>query len=311
MPVLNEVETIDRSLESVNQQTLSPGTVWVADGGSHDGTLEHLENWKNHLPIQVIDNPRKRQAPGLNLMLEKSDAEFVARLDGHTYWSKNYLETLVNRLKDDATFGAAGGLVQLAEEASSFQHNVWSFMCHVLGTGGPAYRTRNEEGGLVETIQSPVYRRESLRFAGNFREDLPWAEDDELHRRLREAGHKLYLQPEAKLYYLPRPRFRDVFIQMNHYGQGRGRLGKEGIFPTRRHRIIERLLLIWTFGMVWNPIGWGIGIFYAMFLPIIVFHEWMENRGGWPLLLLFPGGQLVYWLGWLRGRFSPNCSVKE
>jgi len=182
-------------------------------------------------------------------------------------------------------------------------------MTHVLGTGGPAYRTQTHEAGSVETLQSPVYRRTILEAVGLFREDLPWAEDDELHQRLRQTGSRLWLEPEAKIYYQPRKTDRGMLLQMNHYGHGRGTLGRESIFPSKRHRTIDRLLIVWTFGITWNPIGWGLVLFYALFLPVLVFNEYMEDRGGFPLLVLFPGGQLAYWLGWLRGRFAPDPSV--
>jgi succinoglycan biosynthesis protein ExoA len=303
MPVLNEAEALPSALQSIADQSRSVNRVWVADGGSTDGTRTILEKWTDRLPIEVLDNPRRRQAPGLNLILEQSDAPYLARMDGHTTWSANYLEVMVNVLETEPDLGAAGAPVHLHRDATLFQQNVWGFMCHVLGTGGPAYREPGGSPKDVPSLQAPVYRREALEAVGGFPEDLPWAEDDGLHMNLRRRGWDLRLEPSAELRYLPRNHFRGVFRQMYHYGRGRGELGRRGRFPSRRHRIIDRLLLTWTLGLVWNPIGWGFGLFYSLFLGVIVFKQWMEDKGGWPLLLLFPGGQVSYWFGWVSTRF--------
>lgn len=312
MPVLNEEESLELTLRSVHEQTLKPNRIWVADGGSTDNTIPILKDWSDRLPIEILENTRRRQAPGLNLCLEHSEASYVARLDGHTAWSGNYLEAMVGSLADQPGLGAAGAPVNIHESANTFQQNVWAFMCHVLGTGGPSYRDDHSSPEDVPSLQSPVYRREALEAIGGFREDRPWAEDDDCHVRLRKQGWDLRLNPDATLDYLPRKTFRGVFRQMNHYGRGRGQLAYQSVFPSRRHKIIDRLLLTWTFGLVWNPIGWGFGLFYSMFLGVIVFQQWMEDKGGWPLIFLFPGGQISYWLGWLSTRFrSEPASVDQ
>lgn len=309
MPVYNEEDTLEMTLESIAEQTVTPGTVWVAEGGSTDHSLEILESWKDRLPIQILKNDQQRQAPGLNQCFKESQAPYVARLDGHTAWTPGYLETLMRALEEDESLGAVGALVDLHPGANQFQKNVWAFMCHVLGTGGPSYRVKPDEPATVPSVQSPVYRRDAVDEVGRFREDLPWAEDDELHFRLRNRGWDLLLHPGERLYYLPRSKYSGFFRQMNHYGRGRGQLGRRGIYPSRRHKMIDRLLMIWTFGLVWNPIGWGFALFYSFFLIVIVAQQWSEDNGGYPLFLLFPGGQISYWLGWLATRFNPRTEL--
>lgn len=304
IPCYNEADTLPRTLASVEAQTLEPEAVLVADGGSTDGTREVLETWKTRLPLEVLDNPDRRQAPGLNRCLRQCGTEFVARLDGHTHWDSRYLERLLSVLVERSYLGAAGARVRLDPGASSFQRDAWRVMCHRFGTGGPAYR-RAEEAGEVPSLQSPVYRRRSLEKVGGFREDVPWGEDGELHHRLRKHDWPLYLVPEATLYYQPRSTLHGFSRQALHYGHGRASLARQGIFPDPRHRWIDRLLFVFVFGLVWNPIGWLLMGLY----PFVVLAAWGlqrradgERNAWFPVLMGLMHG--AYAWGWIVERFG-------
>ncbi|MFB6346312.1 MAG: glycosyltransferase, partial [bacterium] len=262
-PCLNESETIDMALRSVFRQTHPPESVIIADGGSTDGTLDKIEEWKAKLPIKLITNDQKRQGPGLNLCIQENTTEYLARLDGHSSWNERYLEILVGFLADNPAYAAAGGTVRIDPTASMLQRDIWTVMKHPLGTGAPDYRTAQQTRD-VQTIQSPVYRQEALEEVGGFLETVPWAEDDELHQRLKNRQWKLRLLPEAELYYQPRQTSFGFMTQCLNYGKGRGTLGRRKIFPSDRHRKIDRVLNFWTLGLAWNPIGWGLFLFYLM-----------------------------------------------
>ncbi|MFB6356635.1 MAG: glycosyltransferase, partial [bacterium] len=205
-------------------------------------------------------------------------------------------------LEDQPGVGAAGGIVRLASNPTSFQRDVWQLMIHPFGTGGPDYR-KSEEPNETETVQSPVYRRSALVEAEGFREDIPWAEDDELHNRLQTLDWGIRINPGANLYYSPRKNWRSFMIQFHNYGQGRGSLASEGIFPVERHHRIDVALMLWTFGFVWNPVGWALALFYLAGVGLITIEECIQTGRGWRLLYLFPLAHSSYWIGWLKTRF--------
>lgn len=303
MPCYNEAATLEGTLASVREQTLAPGRVLVAEGGSNDGTRDLLRAWRERLPLTILTNPERRQAPGLNRCLRHTDSPFVARLDGHSRWGPRYLERLVGHLRSRPDLAAAGARVSLDEGVSPFQTTVWRVMSHRLGTGGPDYRCR-EEPGSVPSLQSPVYRRSALEGAGGFREDVPWAEDDELHHRLRRRGWELYLDPTVRLYYRPRAKLRAFLRQSHNYGRGRASLAREGVFPDPRHRRIDRLLRIWTLGLAWNPLGWLLATMHGLFVVGLWGTRYLRGKpaGPWfPALLVLM--HAFYWGGWLRDRF--------
>ncbi|MFB6356636.1 MAG: glycosyltransferase, partial [bacterium] len=92
MPCFNEAKTIEKALDSIEKQTFQPDHVYVAEGGSTDGTPRILENWKDRLPLTILENHERRQSTGLNLCIEQSSSQYLARMDGHSYWNDRYLE---------------------------------------------------------------------------------------------------------------------------------------------------------------------------------------------------------------------------
>lgn len=303
IPCLNEVETIDSALRSVFRQTHPPTTVFVADGGSTDGTLEKVEEWSSKLPISIIHNEERRQGPGLNRCIHACETPYFARLDGHSSWNERYLEVLVNFLNRNERYGAAGAPVRLDPTVTMLQRDIWTVMKHPLGTGAPDYRTSGETRD-VETIQAPVYRTSALEEVGGFLENLPWAEDDELHQRLMNRRWKLRILPDAELYYQPRRTSLGFMKQCFNYGKGRASLAKRQIFPTDRHRKIDRVLRFWTFGLSWNPIGWGLFLFYLIVVLFITIDSTVKRESTPRVLYLMPMAHLGYWFGWLSKRFT-------
>jgi glycosyltransferase involved in cell wall biosynthesis len=307
IPCLNEVNTIGYALQGIMNQTQRPRRVWVADGGSDDGTLELLERWKNRLPLEIIKNKDQRQGPGLNRCLDRAEAPFLARLDAHSYWGPDYLETLVNDLKGNSSLAAVGGRVSLASDPTAFQQDAWAVMKHPLGTGAPAYRGGTEPA-VVDSVQAPVYRTEDLKAVNGFPENLPWAEDEFLHHQLRRNGRKLKLNPSVYLYYFPRKSTLSFLRQFHHYGKGRGQLTARNIFPTERHETIDSTLKLWTFGLCWNPIGWGLFVFYLMTDVVLTIEQVRTKKSSPRFFYLLPIAHISYWLGWLSKRFSNDRS---
>lgn len=302
-PCLNEVETVDSALRGVFRQTHPPAEVLVADAGSSDGTLEKLHEWSDKLPITVIENEDVRQGPGLNKCIQRCRTPFLARLDGHSSWNERYLEVLVDFLATNKAYAAAGAPVRLDPTVTMLQRDIWTVMKHPLGTGAPDYRNRGENRD-VRTIQSPVYRLEALEEVGGFLETVPWAEDDELHQRLKNRQWKLRILPDAELYYQPRETSLAFMKQCFNYGKGRATLAKKQIFPTDRHRKIDRVLRFWTFGLAWNPIGWGLFLFYLIVVFFITIDSTIKRESTPRVLYLMPLAHLGYWLGWLAKRFQ-------
>jgi GT2 family glycosyltransferase len=70
----------------------------------------------------------------------------------------------------------------------------------------------------VESVYLGVYRGEAIRSVGGYNEALLRTEDDDLNARLREAGHRIHLDPTIRSTYLCRSDLGAIWRQYAGYG---------------------------------------------------------------------------------------------
>ncbi len=292
-----------RVLEGVKNQTLQPRRVLVAGGKSPDRVIRILRDWQDRLPLTILDDTYSRQGPGLNHCLDRSGSPLIALLKGQAYWEPYYLGTLVNDLKENKSLAASGGRVEIAVEASTFQYDAWAVTQHPLGTGALSYR-EDSNSTLVDQLQSPVYRRNALESVEGIPENFSRAKFDLLHYRLRKEGWNLKLNSRVKQFLLPKDSTAGFLKQFHEEGRGRGQLAAHGIYPSDRDETLDRALKLWTFGLCWNPIGWGLFVFYLMVDAVITVEQIQTKKSTPRLFYLLPTAHVSYWIGWLTTRFS-------
>src|SRR5699024_3164547 len=103
IPVYNTEEYIDKSFESVLNQTYTNLEVIVINDGSNQATSDKLNQFaKEDNRIQLYDLPeQKGVAHARNYGLDKATGEFIYYLDSDDYLSSNTLDLLVTYIKDD------------------------------------------------------------------------------------------------------------------------------------------------------------------------------------------------------------------
>jgi cellulose synthase/poly-beta-1,6-N-acetylglucosamine synthase-like glycosyltransferase len=235
MPCLNEAGFIEDCLRSVQAQTYPRGRVeiLVADGGSTDGTRDRLARLAaEDTRIQVIDNPDRYQAPGLNRILARSKGEVFVRMDVHCEYAPDYVEKCVSVLERTGADNVGGA--QRCRGRTEFEKAVCAALSSPLGMGGAAYRSPDNEG-FVDTVFLGAYRREALQRLGGWDPEAITNEDAELNQRLVDTGGRIYLSREIVVHYTPRGSLPALARQYFRYGQGRARtLLKHGRFLTLR-----------------------------------------------------------------------------
>jgi succinoglycan biosynthesis protein ExoA len=224
IPALNEQNYIFRCLDSVFAQDFPADLVrvWVVDAGSTDDTARLVESRAAEEPRLTLIRGGRRlwAAEALNLGIERSSAELVARVDGHSYLEPDYLSQSV------ALFVAGGPKVacvggrpnQVGE--TPFGRAVALARGSRFGVGGSDYAS-DEDRVVVDTVQCGVYRRAQLDEVGPFDPNLPYVEDEELNWRLRQAGYDILLDNRLRFHYVTRPSWQATYRQYRNYGEGR------------------------------------------------------------------------------------------
>ncbi len=266
LPVFNEVETIDGTLQSlVDQDYDGPLDIIVADGGSTDGTRSHLDEWaQTRSDVTVIDNDRRVQSHGLNAAAKVSSAPLVVRADGHTHYASDYVRRSVETVIE--TGAAAGGRMNPVG-TNPFGRAVAAAMNSRL-TMGPARFHHADRREVVDTVYLGAFPRADFLDLGGFRAfPSGAAEDADFYHRWNRTGRRVVVDPFIHSEYAPRDNVRDLWTQYFRYGQGKSEmLWMNGRLPSPRP-LAPAILVVGLSGSVvigmatkrWWPLVLGLG----------------------------------------------------
>lgn len=223
MPVLNERGYLEQAVASVLAQEVSgPSELVLALGPSSDGTTalaERLAAADDR--IRLVENPAAHIPVGLNAAIRASVYPTIVRVDAHSELSPGYAQRALATL--ERTGAANVGGVMRADGRTPFQKSVARAYNSPVGLGGGAYHGTTHEGE-AESAYLGVMRRSVLDEVGLFDESIRRGEDWELNLRIRQAGHKVWLDPQLSVTYWPRESWWRLARQFRATGAWRGEL---------------------------------------------------------------------------------------
>ncbi|MGP9817236.1 glycosyltransferase family 2 protein [Glutamicibacter sp. 363] len=257
MPVLNEAEYLDEAVASILAQDYEGDKELVlALGPSTDETnLVAQRLAAKDSRITLVDNPQGRTPIALNLAIRNSTNPIVIRVDAHSELPASYTKQGIETLNRVGAHDV-GGLMD-ARGRTALQRAIAAAYHSKFGFGGPAYHSGAPEGE-AESAYLGIFRREVFEEVGYFDENMWRAQDWELCLRIRQAGHKVWFDPELKVGYYPRDNFPSLIKQSFASGTWRGEIARR--FPegkSLRHDLPPLLLA-----------GIGAGIVAAVIQPL-------------------------------------------
>ena len=231
----NGAKYIPFLFESLRKQTFKDWELLVIDNGSTDGTVEAIKKEQASLtiPVQIIQNERNIGfAGGHNQAVRTTKGEYIQLLNQDMYLVPDYFEKVVAMMEARPEAGAGqGALLKWGFSKfpiSNCQFSIVETLTDIVDTMGlKVTRNRrvvdwrtgehnapqpplNLRGGVIEVFgvsgALPIYRRkavEAIMFEGQmFDEDFfMYKEDVDLAFRLRSAGWKAYLEPQAQAWH--------------------------------------------------------------------------------------------------------------
>lgn len=99
--IFNDQNILSRFISDIENQSMKPREVVIADGGSKDNSKEILERWKNESEIQIklFFGERLNISEGFNKAIKEAGCDtIVVMAVGNTYPS-NFIEELYNEIK--------------------------------------------------------------------------------------------------------------------------------------------------------------------------------------------------------------------
>lgn len=224
MPVLNEADYVEPAVRSILAQDYpGPAEIVLALGPSTDGTDDIVADLQRDEPrIHTVRNPKVSIPSGVNRAIQASANPIIVRVDAHTELPIGYTKRAVRTLLDEDAANVGG--IMFAVGRPGLQAAIARAYNSRWGLGGGAYHSVDESPGEAESAYLGVMRADALARVGYFDESLRRGEDWELNHRLREAGHRVWLDPTLRVNYWPRATWTDLVKQFWATGTWRGEL---------------------------------------------------------------------------------------
>jgi succinoglycan biosynthesis protein ExoA len=222
IPCFNEEKTILDLIEAIHRQTFNQDEleIIIADALSIDDTREKIGTYQKSHPdskITLIENEKRTIPAGLNRALKIAKGEYVIRLDAHSVPADDYIERCVADL-DAGKGDNVGGIWEIRPGGEGWiAKSIASAASHPLGAGDARYRF-SSKAGLVDTVPFGAFRKSIFERVGEFDETLKTNEDYELNARIRQAGGKIWFDPQIHSVYFSRQNLKLLAQQYWRYG---------------------------------------------------------------------------------------------
>lgn len=314
VPVKDGAPFLDATLDAIAAERRRaelagrPVEVLVVDDASRDGSRRILEARAARGEIELLDGAGRGASAALNQALARARHPLVAQVDQDVEILPGWLEALAARL-DEPRVAAAQGWYRTDRRASP-----WA---RLMGVDlEQRYARLGSDVDHVCTGNS-IYRASSLREVGTFDEALGYGADVDLSYRLRRAGHRLVLVPEAASHHAWRTGLPGYVRQQYGFGYGRlevlarhpGRAGGDDVAPTLMMLHAPAMLVALAAGvgaLVAAILGLPAAIAAAVALAIVALlalerlvaglRAWRRFRE--PAALLFPVAHVLRDLAW-------------
>lgn len=214
---LNEEEYLPKLLIDIKNQNYPREQIELVliDSGSSDSTKKIMEEFKknndDYKSIKVLDNPKKRQAPGWNVAIKNFTGDVLFRIDAHTKIPSDFISKNVNVLNSGED--VSGGLRPcIIINENSWTKTLLNVENSVFGSSiNRKNKVRKKE--YVDTMFHAAYRKEVFQKVGFFNDNLGRTEDNEFHYRVRRAGYKFCMDPSIISYQYSRSSLKKFLKQ--------------------------------------------------------------------------------------------------
>jgi GT2 family glycosyltransferase len=196
----------------------------IVDGESTDKTLEIINeeikkaSEERQTPsVRILNNPKHILASGWNIGIKAAQGEYIIRPDAHAYVEKDFISKNVDVMLKVGDASCVGGRMVTVSTTKKGEM-IKEALSSPFGVGGAKFRY-SKEAGYVDTVAYGLYKKSVFDEIGYFNEALVRTQDNDLHRRMRDAGMKFYLDPEICSYYNSRDTFKKLAKQQFSNGK--------------------------------------------------------------------------------------------
>ncbi len=313
----NEEEYIANTLKDIGSQSYPHELteLILVDGMSSDKTKDIMETFaeahQDYDDVKVLNNPKRKQASGWNIVIENSSMDVLVRVDAHTKIPPDFIEKNMKNIESGEDI-SGGPRPCLIINENSWTRTLLQAENSVFGSSVNSCR-RTGEKRYVKTMFHAAYRRSTFNRVGLFNEDLGRTEDNEMNYRMRQAGYKLCFDPEVVSYQYARSSLKKMLRQKYGNGYWIGRtlsvcprcLSVFYFVPFAfvMAILIAAVIALLGYQMLLGVLG-GVYFSFAVFMAIVAVKNEGWNKWSFLLPILFFLLHVSYGVGTVIGLVS-------
>lgn len=204
LPCYNAEDTLQETLESIQNQTLADYELIAINDGSTDATLSILESWgKYEKRLRVINQPHSGIVRTANTGIDQTRSRYIARIDADDLAHPDRLALQASFLDQNPEVGVVSSLVQVfSVDGIREGYRIYVEWLNSLITNEDIRREIFVESPLPNP--SVMIRTDLLRKLGGY-EDHDWPEDYDLWLRMYLAGVVFQKIPKVLLRWRDHP----------------------------------------------------------------------------------------------------------
>ena len=201
IPNYNGLEHLKTCYDSLMNQSYNEFKIILVDNNSADDSVNFTK--KNYPDIKIVRlNSNTGFAKAVNEGIRNSDTDYVLLLNNDTECDRNFLQEMINGLKDESTGSVACKMLnyydrKIIDDAGDFIKSKGSPYARGFGEIDKGQYDK-EEYIYGACAGAALYRTEVFEKTGYFDEDFfAYYEDVDLSFRMQLAGYKCFYNPKA------------------------------------------------------------------------------------------------------------------
>jgi glycosyltransferase involved in cell wall biosynthesis len=224
VPVYNRPQEVEELLESLVRQSYQNFEVILVEDGSALSSEQVAAKFQHQLTLHYLFKPNSGPGPSRNFGFQHARGDYFVVFDSDCIIPPDYF-TAVEEGLSIHKLDAWGGPDRAHQDFTILQRAMGYTMASVLTTGG-IRGGKKSVGWFQPRSFNMGISRKVFETTKGFLFDR-YAEDIEFSIRMKQAGFKVGLIPEAFVYHKRRTTFGQFFKQVFNFGKGRALIGKK------------------------------------------------------------------------------------
>lgn len=231
----NEESSIAKLLDSVEDQTLKPEEIVIADSCSIDKTQEIINSYNKFLPIKLISQKCNR-SEGRNLAIKNAKNKIIAATDAGCILDKDWLKNIIKPFADSGIDIVSGYYKPIIN--SVLDELVYRYTSII-----PEKLNKDK---FLPSSRSVAFRKKVWKGVGGYPEFMDSSEDMYFNLALKKQNKKFFMAENAIVYWHPRSPNQTIFKQfyVMACSSGYGGIVKKSVYLLFLRYIFAFILLL-------------------------------------------------------------------